>query len=162
MSPESAMRFIIWFSFLISKALSQTTFRVFTNTLDPSVFGTNGGATLKASGDGLVDALTICLRFQAWHILSHCFSDNKKFSSRSSLSLQSWEEVTGVLEVNWSISLIGRTTQVIMDAVCSWQGWWPSSSSKSLQIIYRQAYYIPINDSAHARKFLHVSFLVNK
>ena len=40
------------------------TFKVFHNTLDPAVFGTTGGAHHNATGDGIVDALSICIRFQ--------------------------------------------------------------------------------------------------
>ena len=58
------MKYITWFISLVSIASSQTIFKVFHNTLDPSVFGQNGGAILNASGDGFEDALTICLRFQ--------------------------------------------------------------------------------------------------
>ena len=58
------MKYIIWFAPLVSIALGQATFKVFHNTLDPSVFGQNGGAILNATGDGFVDALTLCVRFQ--------------------------------------------------------------------------------------------------
>ena len=62
---NGAMHALIWIISLISIASGQTTFKVFNNTLDPSVFGQNGGAILNASGrDGFVDAVTICLRFQ--------------------------------------------------------------------------------------------------
>ena len=64
-SNKANMNFITWIVSLISMASGQTTFKVFNNTLDPSVFGQNGGAILNASGgDGNVDAVTICLRFQ--------------------------------------------------------------------------------------------------
>ena len=49
---------------MVAIALGQTSFKVFHNTLDPSVFGQNGGAILNATGDGFVDALTLCVRFQ--------------------------------------------------------------------------------------------------
>ena len=39
-------------------------FKVFHNTFDPAVFGTTGGAHHNGTGDGYVDALTICSRFQ--------------------------------------------------------------------------------------------------
>ena len=62
---NGAMHALIRIISLISIASGQTTFKVFNNTLDPSVFGQNGGATLNAKGgDGFVDAVTICLRFQ--------------------------------------------------------------------------------------------------
>ena len=57
-------KYIIWFTSLVSIAFGQATFKVFHNTLDPSMFGQNGGAILNASGDGFVDALTLCMRFQ--------------------------------------------------------------------------------------------------
>ena len=64
-SNKANMNFITWIVSLISITSGQTTFKVFNNTLDPSVFGQNGGAILNASGgDGNVDAVTICLRFQ--------------------------------------------------------------------------------------------------
>ena len=44
------------------------TFKVFHNTFDPAVFGTTGGAHLNATGDGYVDALSICIRFQVHYI----------------------------------------------------------------------------------------------
>ena len=40
------------------------TFKVFHNTFDPAVFGTTGGAHHNATGEGNVDALSICIRFQ--------------------------------------------------------------------------------------------------
>ena len=45
-------------------AASANTFSVIHNTIDPAVFGTKGGARLNATGDGYVDAFTICIRFQ--------------------------------------------------------------------------------------------------
>ena len=44
------------------------TFKVFHNTLDPAVFGTTGGAHHNATGDGKVDALSICIRFQVMSV----------------------------------------------------------------------------------------------
>ena len=64
-------RQIILLSFLISLASGQTTFKVFQNTLDPSVFGQNGGAILNASGSGFVDAFTLCMRFQVPYITNY-------------------------------------------------------------------------------------------
>ena len=51
---------------LLSTApLAANIIRVFHNTLDPAVFGTAGGAHLvNAKGEGHVNALTICVRFQ--------------------------------------------------------------------------------------------------
>ena len=49
---------------LAFSAVSAKTFSVIHNTIDPAVFGTKGGATLNATGDGYVDAFTICIRFQ--------------------------------------------------------------------------------------------------
>ena len=50
---------------LVASLASAKTFKVFHNTLDPSVFGTTGGAHLiNATGDGHIEALTICIRFQ--------------------------------------------------------------------------------------------------
>ena len=43
------------------------TFKVFHNTLDPSVFGTTGGLRLNETGEGYVSAFTMCIRFQG-----HC------------------------------------------------------------------------------------------
>ena len=40
------------------------TFSVIHNTIDPAEFGSKGGARLNASGDGYVNAFTICIRFQ--------------------------------------------------------------------------------------------------
>ena len=47
------------------------TFKVFHNTFDPAVFGTTGGAHLNATGDGYVDALSICIRFQVHYTTAH-------------------------------------------------------------------------------------------
>ena len=47
--------------------VSAKNFSVIYNTVDPSVFGTQGGAHLNATGDGFVDALTLCIRFQVWY-----------------------------------------------------------------------------------------------
>ena len=55
--------FII-FPLLVSLASGQGTFKVFQNTLDLSDFGLISGAILNASGNGYVDAVTICMRFQ--------------------------------------------------------------------------------------------------
>ena len=67
-----SMKYIIWFTSIVSAAFGQTTFKVFHNTLDPSVFGQNGGAILNATGDGFLDSLTLCIRFQGCDkILSH-------------------------------------------------------------------------------------------
>ena len=54
---------------IVPIVFGQTTFKVFHNTLDPSVFGQNGGAILNATGDGFVDALTLCVRFQGCETL---------------------------------------------------------------------------------------------
>ena len=51
------------FPILVTLAHANT-FKVFYNTFDPAVFGTTGGAHLNATGDGYVDALSICIRFQ--------------------------------------------------------------------------------------------------
>ena len=63
--------------YLVSYAASTNTFRVIHNDMDPAVFGTTGGARLIATaGEGHVDTLTICLRFQASqvkHILIDIF-----------------------------------------------------------------------------------------
>ena len=67
---------IIFFSLLISLASGQSTFNVFQNTLDPSVFGQNGGAILNASGSGFVDAFTLCMRFQGPYITDYRISDS--------------------------------------------------------------------------------------
>ena len=61
MSARSAF---VWFATLVSIAFCQSTFKVFHNTLDPTEFGKNGGAILNATGNGYVNALTLCLRFQ--------------------------------------------------------------------------------------------------
>ena len=58
------MRIIIIFLALMTPPSSARTFKVFHNTLDPSVFGTIGGLRLNETGDGYVTALTMCLRFQ--------------------------------------------------------------------------------------------------
>ena len=44
------------------------TFKVFHNTFDPAVFGTTGGAHHNATGEGNVDALSICIRFQVMFV----------------------------------------------------------------------------------------------
>ena len=49
---------------LFVKMAHANTFKVFHNTFDPAVFGTTGGAHHNATGDGYVDALSICIRFQ--------------------------------------------------------------------------------------------------
>ena len=50
---------------LLSTPLAAKIIKVFHNTLDPAVFGTAGGAHLiNAKGEGHVNALTICVRFQ--------------------------------------------------------------------------------------------------
>ena len=66
---------IILFSLLISLASGQNTFKVFQNTLDPSVFNQNGGAILNASGNGFVDAFTLCMRFQGPYITDYRISE---------------------------------------------------------------------------------------
>ena len=50
--------------FLFASLASAKNFSVIYNTVDPAVFGTKGGARLNATGDGYVDALTMCIRFQ--------------------------------------------------------------------------------------------------
>ena len=55
---------VIFFLTLIFPFSSGRTFKVFHNTLDPSVFGTTGGLRLNETGDGYVTALTMCIRFQ--------------------------------------------------------------------------------------------------
>ena len=60
----SARSPFVCFASLVSIAFCQPTFKVFHNTLDPTEFGKNGGAILNATGDGFVNALTLCLRFQ--------------------------------------------------------------------------------------------------
>ena len=56
---------------------SASKFKVFHNTLDPAIFGTKGGATLKATeaaaGDEHVDALTLCVRFQVRQFVGRTF-----------------------------------------------------------------------------------------
>ena len=54
---------ILPLAFLLASA---TKFKVFHNTLDPAIFGTKGGATLKATaaGNEHIEALTLCVRFQ--------------------------------------------------------------------------------------------------
>ena len=47
-----------------SSAASAKPFRVIHNTVDPSVFGTKGGAALNASEEGAVKAFTFCMRYQ--------------------------------------------------------------------------------------------------
>ena len=44
------------------------TFKVFHNTFDPAVFGTTGGVHHNATGEGNVDALSICIRFQVMFV----------------------------------------------------------------------------------------------
>ena len=61
------MRTESYLIYLLASVVSANTehFKVFHNTLDPAVFGTVGGAHLvNVTGDGDVEALTICLRFQ--------------------------------------------------------------------------------------------------
>ena len=58
------MRIFLFFLPLIIPLSTAKTFKVFHNTLDPSVFGTIGGLRLNETGDGYVTALTMCLRFQ--------------------------------------------------------------------------------------------------
>ena len=121
------MRLIVGFDLLVSLAYCQTTFKVFHNTLDPSVFGQNGGAILNATGDGFVDALTLCVRFQGSdssrsHIsIRHCqnlpisrnyfmketynhkirdITDINIILYLSLISLQFWEVWIGVLEAH--------------------------------------------------------------
>ena len=51
---------------LVCDKTTAQTLRVFQNTFDPSVYvsGQKGGAHHIGEGDGNVDALTICVRFQ--------------------------------------------------------------------------------------------------
>ena len=59
------MPLIIIILSLVASLASAKVFKVFHNTFDPSVFGTTGGAHLvNATDDGLIEALTICVRFQ--------------------------------------------------------------------------------------------------
>ena len=59
-------KFHLIISLLVSMVSANTGhFKVFHNTLDPAVFGTVGGAHLvNATGNGDVEAVTICIRFQ--------------------------------------------------------------------------------------------------
>ena len=93
---EPSMWQILWVSSLVSIAFCQTSFRVFHNTLDPSVFGQNGGAILNANGDGFVDAFTLCLRFQGRKIrcLISPFKKLYVYHISPLLSLQSWVPIT--------------------------------------------------------------------
>ena len=61
-SNALAMRSFL--ALLLVSLVHAKTFKVFHNTFDPAVFGTTGGAHHNATGDGYVDALTICNRFQ--------------------------------------------------------------------------------------------------
>ena len=63
--------YLVLVSLLSTQASGQTTFKVFQNILDPSVFGKNGGAILNATDSGFVDALTLCMRFQGCHIIDY-------------------------------------------------------------------------------------------
>ena len=57
-------------------------FKVFHNTLDPAVFGTVGGAHLvNITGNGDVEAVTICIRFQGFTYLK-TFIQNKLFECK--------------------------------------------------------------------------------
>ena len=53
---------------IFSTLVDAKTFKVFHNTLDPAVFGTTGGAHHNATGEGNVDALSICIRFQVMFV----------------------------------------------------------------------------------------------
>ena len=61
-SNASAMKGFL--TLLLVELVNAKTFKVFHNTFDPAVFGTTGGAHHNATGDGYVDALSICIRFQ--------------------------------------------------------------------------------------------------
>ena len=54
---------------LLVQLVNGKIFKVFHNTFDPAVFGTTGGAHHNATGEGFVDALTICNRFQVHYSL---------------------------------------------------------------------------------------------
>ena len=58
------MRSSGWLLLLFVTLAHAKAFKVFHNTFDPAVFGTTGGAHHNATGDGDVDALSICVRFQ--------------------------------------------------------------------------------------------------
>ena len=49
---------------VLVKLAHAKTFKVFHNTHDPAVFGTVGGAHHNATGEGYVDAFSVCARFQ--------------------------------------------------------------------------------------------------
>ena len=53
-----------WLQLLFVTFAHAKLFKVFHNTFDPAVFGTTGGAHHNGTGDGYVDAMSICVRFQ--------------------------------------------------------------------------------------------------
>ena len=63
-NPFEAMRITGLLPLIFVTLVNAKTFKVFHNTYDPAVFGTTGGAHHNATGDGNVDDLSICIRFQ--------------------------------------------------------------------------------------------------
>ena len=61
-SNTSAMQGFL--TLLLVQLANAKIFKVFHNTFDPAVFGTKGGAHHNGTGEGNVDALTVCNRFQ--------------------------------------------------------------------------------------------------
>ena len=62
------MRIAVLLPLIFVNLAHAKTFKVFHNTFDPAVFGTTGGAHHNATGEGNVDALSICIRFQVMFV----------------------------------------------------------------------------------------------
>ena len=98
------MRLICSTLFCLFALVSAKNFSVIYNTVDPSVFGTQGGAHLNATGDGFVDALTLCIRFQVWYLRFKLIVQHDTFFS----SLQVWLGTTAYRSRGASSSTLAR------------------------------------------------------
>ena len=67
-SSLQAMKCTPWLILLFLTLAHGKTFKVFYNTFDPAVFNNtgDGGAHHNATGNGFVDSLSICIRFQVY------------------------------------------------------------------------------------------------
>ena len=92
-SDARAMRISGLLPLIFVNLANAKTFKVFHNTFDPAVFGTTGGAHHNATGEGNVDALSICIRFQV--MLASMFQSNNAWKTffLISCSLQTWPEM---------------------------------------------------------------------